>query len=105
MAERELILPVSGMTCANCAATVERALSKTPGVTEAAVNYGSERASITFDPRVVSTAALAERVRDVGYDVPTQTFDLALTGMTCANCAATIQRTMHRKVPGCFESQ
>ncbi|NNF38442.1 MAG: copper-translocating P-type ATPase, partial [Gemmatimonadetes bacterium] len=100
MPERELTFAVTGMTCANCAGTVERTLRKTPGVTEASVNYGSERATVTFESAEVTEDVLADRIRDAGYDAPTRDFDLAVTGMTCANCAATIQRTLRRRVPG-----
>ena len=47
-ADRELLMPVTGMTCANCAATVERTLKKTEGVREASVNFASERATVRF---------------------------------------------------------
>ena len=57
------------MTCAACAANIERALSRTPGVAAAGVNYATNRATITFDPAVLSVPAIVERIRDVGYDV------------------------------------
>jgi Cu+-exporting ATPase len=98
--ERELLLPVTGMTCANCAATVERTLKKTEGVAEAAVNFASERASVRFDPTQVRESELLERVEKAGYGVATQRIVLPLTGMTCANCAATIERTLQSRVPG-----
>ena len=41
--------PVIGMHCASCARLIERSLKKTPGVMDAAVNYGSERAAVEFD--------------------------------------------------------
>ncbi len=104
MPNRELSFPVTGMTCTNCAGTVERTLRKTTGVQEASVNYASERATLVFDPKVVSEDALVERVRHAGYDVPTQRFELALTGMTCANCVATIERTLRSRVPGVVEA-
>jgi Cu+-exporting ATPase len=100
MSTQKFSFPVTGMTCANCAATVERVLRATPGVTDASVNFASERASVEIEPKEVDEQTLITRVRDAGYDVPTQTFDLALTGMTCANCASTIQRTLGSQVPG-----
>jgi Cu+-exporting ATPase len=100
MPERELTFPVTGMTCANCAATVERTLMKTPGVRSASVSYASERATVTFDASSLHENDLAERVRGAGYDVPLERIELALTGMTCANCAATIERTLQARVPG-----
>ncbi len=65
--ERETILPITGMTCANCAATVERTLRKTAGVADATVNYATERATIHFDPEEVTLEQLGAAVERVGY--------------------------------------
>lgn len=62
-------LPVTGMTCAACARTVENALKDTPGVNGANVNFATGRAVVSFDPASVGLDALAEAIRDVGYDV------------------------------------
>ena len=67
--ERETTLPITGMTCANCAATIERTLRKTAGVADATVNYASERATVHFDPDVVSMSQLSEAVESAGYGV------------------------------------
>ncbi|MDX1493132.1 MAG: heavy metal translocating P-type ATPase [Longimicrobiales bacterium] len=66
---REAIFPVTGMTCANCVATVERTLRKTPGVQEAGVNYASERATVRFDPSQVTLEEMAAAVERAGYGV------------------------------------
>jgi Cu+-exporting ATPase len=92
-------LPVTGMTCANCANTIERTLKKTEGVSNAAVNFASERAQVEFDRKRVTPAQMIERVREAGYDVTLAHADLPLLGMTCANCANTIERTL-KKLPG-----
>ena len=47
---KQLTLPITGMTCANCVAAVERNIKKEPGVESAMVNLSSERAAIVFDP-------------------------------------------------------
>ncbi|MEX2469134.1 MAG: heavy metal translocating P-type ATPase [Pseudohongiellaceae bacterium] len=88
------------MTCANCVATVERTLGKTEGVAEATVNYASERARVRFDPAQVSANELRARIERAGFGVPTQKLDIPITGMTCASCAATIERTLKSQVPG-----
>jgi P-type Cu+ transporter len=46
---KQLTLPITGMTCANCVATVERNLKKLDGVNSAVVNLSSERATVEFD--------------------------------------------------------
>ncbi|MBT6144641.1 MAG: copper-translocating P-type ATPase, partial [Gemmatimonadetes bacterium] len=66
---RELILPVTGMMCANCVSTVERTLKKTSGVTDAVVNYASERVTIHFDEGIVDEEKLVERIEWAGYGV------------------------------------
>ncbi len=100
MSNQTLQIPVHGMTCANCAATVARVVQKLDGVTDAAVNFASEQAAVTFDPKAVGLQEILAQVRDAGYTVPTAKLELGLSGMSCANCAATIERTLNRKVPG-----
>jgi len=63
-----LELPITGMTCASCAARVEKRLNKLEGV-EASVNYATETASVTFDPAAVAPESLVEAVEQVGYGV------------------------------------
>ena len=107
MSEQQLTLPVIGMTCANCVAAVERNAKKVEGVTDAAVNFASEKVTVTYDPDVAGagavTADVIERIRRAGYDVPTAEVELPLLGMTCANCAATIERRLN-KVDGVIEA-
>ena len=66
---RERVISVTGMTCANCVATVERTLLKIPGVEEATVNYASERATVRFDPGEVLLDHMIERIERAGYGV------------------------------------
>lgn len=65
----EISLPIEGMTCASCVRRVERALEKTPGVTSAAVNLATERASVSFDPAAADLASLKKAVESAGYTV------------------------------------
>jgi Cu+-exporting ATPase len=96
MASKQVTLPVTGMTCANCSLTVERNLNRLSGVEGATVNLATERASVTYDPSVVSEGDFLALIRDIGYDVPTAKADLPISGMTCANCAHTIERALGR---------
>ncbi|MCX6550232.1 MAG: heavy metal-associated domain-containing protein, partial [Acidobacteria bacterium] len=61
-------LPVTGMTCAACAANIQRALTRLPGVEQAGVNYATNRATVAFDSGVLDVPAIVEAIRDVGYD-------------------------------------
>ncbi|MFH0956232.1 MAG: heavy metal translocating P-type ATPase [Candidatus Aenigmatarchaeota archaeon] len=60
-------LSLSGMHCASCAASIEKALRKTEGVKEAGVNFASEEASVSFDEKVTSEAKLIAAVEKVGF--------------------------------------
>jgi Cu+-exporting ATPase len=61
-------LPVTGMTCAACAARIERSLNKSEGIEEASVNLATERAMVRFDPSVTRVEKIVETIRDAGYD-------------------------------------
>ena len=98
--KQQLTMPVLGMTCANCVATVERSAKKAEGVSEAVVNFGTEKATVTYDPARTSPQAIIDRIAGAGYDVPVATIELPITGMTCANCVNTVERTLNKKVPG-----
>jgi Cu+-exporting ATPase len=100
MADKTINIPVTGMSCANCALAIERTVKKVPGVKAAAVNFATEQASLSFDPDQVQVEALVEKIQDAGYGVAKATVDIPVTGMTCANCAMTIERTLKKKVPG-----
>jgi len=62
-----LNLPVEGMTCASCVARVEKALKKVEGVSTAAVNLATEKATVAFDPAKVTLERLQAAVHESGY--------------------------------------
>jgi Cu+-exporting ATPase len=63
-------LPILGMTCANCAATIERNVRKLPGIEAANVNLANERLHVSYDTAQLSHDEIVARVRKAGYDVP-----------------------------------
>jgi len=65
-----LSLTVHGMTCGNCARSVERKLAGTRGVSKAAVDLSGAKAIVEYDAGVVTPEALADAVRQLGYEVP-----------------------------------
>ncbi len=100
MAEtKQITLPITGMTCANCSATIERNLKKMPGVAEVSVNYATEKATVAFDPGQTSPNAMTSLIGDLGYGVAQGKLDIPISGMTCANCSSTIERNL-KKMPG-----
>lgn len=67
--EQKITIPVTGMTCAACAGSVENILNKQGGVLEAAVNFANETAQITFNANQTSPEVLKKSVQAVGYDL------------------------------------
>jgi Cu+-exporting ATPase len=100
MPNKDVTLPVTGMTCANCALTIERTLSKLEGVDGVNVNFATEQAAISFDPEKIKLKDLTDGVHRAGYGIAAATVEIPVTGMTCANCAMNIERALNKKVPG-----
>jgi copper chaperone CopZ len=70
MAIQTLNLPVRGMTCGNCARTVEKKLAGTAGVAKVTVDLAAGSATVDYDAATVQPDALANAVRQLGYEVP-----------------------------------
>jgi Cu+-exporting ATPase len=97
--ERRLVrLPIVGMTCANCARAVERALGAAPGVAHVSVSLATDEAQLELSGEV-PLAELAARVEKAGYALGTVTADFAVFGMTCASCAHAVEQAI-RRLPG-----
>lgn len=96
MSSKHLQVGVRGMTCANCSARVERTLKKQPGVSEANVNLATERASFSFDSEATDASALLAAIEASGYKPVTAEATFGVTGMTCANCSARVERALNK---------
>ncbi|MFN2199319.1 MAG: heavy metal translocating P-type ATPase [Anaerolineales bacterium] len=95
MAEhKQVTLPITGMTCANCVATVERNLKKVNGVEIANVNLSSERATVEFDPAVSGLDDLIQRVQRAGYDVAIGEADFLLQHLSDASDALRLEKAL-----------
>ena len=101
--KKRVTIPVTGMTCANCALTIERGLGKLQGVQNAAANFAAERVTLEFDPTLVDEKQVVATIDDLGYHATTAKVDLPIRGMTCANCALSIERAL-RKLDGVVEA-
>lgn len=94
--EREFTLPVTGMTRANCAMNIERSVRKAHGEKSVNVNFASEQAVITCDPEKLRLKDVVENISDSGFSVASSKIELPVMGMTCANCAANVERALNR---------
>lgn len=92
----KVVFKVSGMTCAACSSRIEKRLNRVEGVKSAAVNLAVEKATVEYDVNRVSPEQLIEVIRDTGYDVVLDKVELRLKGMTCAACAARLEKALNR---------
>ncbi|HEX5809416.1 MAG TPA: HAD-IC family P-type ATPase, partial [Anaerolineales bacterium] len=91
---KQLTLPITGMTCANCVATVERNLKKLEGVNTAVVNLSSERATVEFDAAKLGLGDVIARVNRAGYGVATGEADLIIKRLADDNDARRLEKAL-----------
>lgn len=106
--KKKVIFPIKGMHCASCAQTIEKALKKVPNVTDANVNFASEKALIELDPHKVKIEDLSKAVSQVGYElvVPEkkkpgkreglELVSLKVLGMDSPHCAMVVEGALKK---------
>ncbi|MFU0833265.1 MAG: Copper-exporting P-type ATPase [Oscillospiraceae bacterium] len=99
---RKITIKIAGMSCAACAARIEKSLNKIDGVKSANVNLAMERAAVEYDDTKVEPKRLSETVEHLGYSVIRDEKPqigktvLNITGMSCAACSARIEKKLSR---------
>ncbi|HEX3011655.1 MAG TPA: heavy metal translocating P-type ATPase [Syntrophomonadaceae bacterium] len=99
---RKESLNISGMSCAACAARIEKGLNKLEGVNTANVNFAVEKATVEFDDNIVTSDQLEQTIQKLGYGVISKAppegnkVELKITGMSCAACSAKIERSLNK---------
>src|SRR5687768_1970269 len=101
---KQLTLPITGMTCANCVATVERNLKKLDGVNKAVVNLSSERATVDYEPTKLQLADMIARVERAGYGVATGEAELIIKRLSDDNDARRLEKAL-TNLEGVTEAQ
>ena len=99
-------LIVKGMTCSSCVNAIERNVRKLAGISQANVNFTTEKLELVFDPEAISLADIMETVEKTGYEPETvhevKSVVLPVEGMTCAACSARVEKAIG-KLPGVEE--
>jgi Cu+-exporting ATPase len=90
----KVTLKIEGMTCSSCVSHVEQVLSALPGVSRVVVNLEVGKASVEYQPGMVTLQAMQKAVEEIGYQVLAERIQLQIGGMTCASCAAHIEETV-----------
>ena len=101
---KQLTLPITGMTCANCVATVERNLKKLQGVNTAVVNLSSERATVDYEPAKLKLTDMIARVERAGYGVAIGEAELVIKRLSDDNDARRLEKAL-LKLEGVLEAQ
>ncbi|MDH5719749.1 MAG: heavy metal translocating P-type ATPase [Spirochaetia bacterium] len=95
-------IEIVGMSCANCAASIEKGLLTIDGVRMVSVNLAAEKAVVEYEKEKTSVRRFEDKIRELGYDVThsntteeaAQAVDLSITGMSCANCVNTVEKAL-----------
>lgn len=91
---------ISGMSCAACAARVEKVLNNLEGIKNAAVNLAVEKAVVEYDNNIISIEDIIDAIKKLGYDAVSEQADtissavLKVSGMSCAACAARVEKQL-----------
>ena len=91
---KQVSIPINGMTCAACVSHVEAALSSIDGIVESSVNLATNRALIRIDTDI-STSLIQETVSNAGYQVGTENRMIRIEGMTCSACVSHVEAALN----------
>lgn len=90
---------IQGMSCSACAARIEKAIATLPGVNNANVNFAMAKLTVEYDSAQLSPRTIADKIRDLGYDIEFIRLDFSVGGMNCAACAQRVEKAA-AKFPG-----
>src|SRR5947199_2715985 len=99
MSKARIVLPIEGMSCASCAATVQAALGEAAGVSTATVNYATGKSAVEYDDARTSVAELIKTVRAAGYDCGRASVTFTVEQLHYAPSVAPLEQAL-RRVPG-----
>src|SRR6266705_197001 len=99
MSKARIILPIEGMSCASCAATVQEALASADGVVGATVNFATAKAAVDYDDAQTHVAELIKTVRAAGYDCGRASVTFTVEQLHYASSVAPLEQAL-RSVPG-----
>ncbi|MEI7981210.1 MAG: cation transporter, partial [Bacteroidota bacterium] len=90
-------LPVTGMSCTNCAANIERNVGKVPGVESANIDFARERLQVDFDPSKTGEKEIIATVRRIGYGIATGKTELPIVGLHDNSDALSLEKLLSRQ--------
>ncbi|MBV5348926.1 heavy metal translocating P-type ATPase, partial [bacterium] len=91
------VLPVTGMTCTNCARAINQNVGKLPGIKEANIDFASEKLRIEFDPSQITERDIISCIQNIGYGVAIGKTDLPITGLQDQTDANTLEKILTKQ--------
>lgn len=91
---KHVVLPVIGMTCANCVATIERNVNKLPGVSNTVVNLSTERAMVDYDPAKLGVPDLISKIEKAGYGIAAGEYILGIKRLSDISDAGRLENVL-----------
>ena len=88
---------VTGMTCSNCAATIERNVRKLPGVETSYVDFANEKLAVTYHSEQINESRIIACVQRIGYGIATGKVTLPITGLQHHSDAVTLEELLSRQ--------
>ena len=103
MTTRTARFDLTGMSCANCAGTVEESVGALAGVTAVDANYATDEGSVTYDPDRTTLAEIYDAIETAGYAAVSESVRIGISDLSCANCAESAQERLDA-TPGVVEA-
>lgn len=91
---KKVSLPVTGMSCVNCAANIERNVKKLNGIEDANVDFSGEKLNVIFDPGRLKEADIIECIQKIGFGVASGKVEIPLENLTDQNEAIILERRL-----------
>lgn len=92
---KKVSLPITGMSCASCAAKIEKGLTGLSGIIEASVNFASEKVNIAYDPDGVHISDFIKTIKELGYGAGVASVAIPVKGMSCASCVEKVTKALN----------
>lgn len=91
-------IKIKGMSCAACAARIEKVLGKMDGISKANVNLATEKLNLEFDENKISFKEIEEKINKLGFSVVRnlKKESFRVSGMSCASCASRIEKVLNK---------
>ncbi len=95
--EHRIHIKIGGMSCVNCAKTIEKSLKKLNGVKNVNVNFANEYAEIVYQKDLLNYKTIKQTIKNTGYEPLDEKIIVKIGGMSCASCVKVIEKALSKK--------